>query len=649
MAKLNVTIPAVDVMVDGKSYRKVDRKPQAGDIVKALERSTDIDSGAFYRVEADSDGDLFFRDNEGDERYRFGGRITYEVYEAITPVSAVTTAEITYDNAKYCKVERDARVGDIVVFPDAPCDFLTSGKPYLVNELDDADDAQITDDDGDNFDTCSEVFDVYEKVTEEGAQVYREEQKPLVREVKRKAAVGERIKIVAAENASGQYTNGTELTVASNNNLWGKAVRVAEFYQPVIYDKEYVVLEPINAEVKTEPARLTVGDYAKVICEDSLWNDAIKTDTIVKIDIDDKSNAPYYVKDAEGNGSWARANHLEPATEAEFLAQRKSAESVRLKVGDYAKILTKDGGILCGFNVGDIVQIVVNPHDPGDRHFRVCGSDGVNGYADKKHGLTPATPEEVTQAKAETQRKLAIGPFAVGGYAVVVDVRKSDCVASSIRNGDYVKVAVTEVDGPYALELVSHGEKAAYSFCNADALRQITEEEYNAATQPKPKFSAGDKVRINVPENVRTSSGRAGVKNSEIGTVERVSGNGGIIVNFPSYGSGWGGIAEELTLVTAEEAAAIEKEAQEVARWAKINRKVGEFKRGDIVEVTDASCLHSSTGIKNGDIVILGDNDEFDDMFRLLAPGVTNGNYAVTKRFKLVTPVEQRFDTQSAA
>lgn len=77
-------------------------------------------------------------------------------------------------------------------------------------------------------------------------QQYREEQKPLVREVKRKADVGERIKIVAAEHTLGHYENGDVFTVKRTDmdgdvRFIGRKGR--EF---LAYPREYVVLEPVE-------------------------------------------------------------------------------------------------------------------------------------------------------------------------------------------------------------------------------------------------------------------------------------------------------------------------------------------------------------------------------------------------------------------
>ncbi|WP_342439304.1 hypothetical protein NSS79_10530 [Paenibacillus sp. FSL L8-0436] len=70
------------------------------------------------------------------------------------------------------------------------------------------------------------------------------------REVSRKAAVGERIKIVAAVVISGSYKNGEEMTVKQRQDTEPYGVWTVE--QPVfVYDREYVVLEPVTSAAPT--------------------------------------------------------------------------------------------------------------------------------------------------------------------------------------------------------------------------------------------------------------------------------------------------------------------------------------------------------------------------------------------------------------
>lgn len=642
MTKLNVVIPAVNVMVEiggnNVEFRKVDRKAKAGDIVKALRDYQDITEGAFYAVYADGDGDPAFRDDDGDERYVFLDH--RDRYETFAPISAPTSAEtttITFENAQYRKVDRSAREGDVIVItePDdaeyTADEGIALGTPYLVAHLDCADDPQITNVRGKEYDTAGDSFDVYEKVSEE------------YREVKRKAAVGERIKIVDAFSLS-DYENGDEFEVVRVDEDGDIHIVDNEGDSECVMPNEYVVLELVNAQDKVEPAaqpkRLTVGDYAKVIESGA----GFPVGTIVKITVDDHSNIPYKTEDAKGEQHWAQERRLIPATEAEFLAQRKPAEPVRLNVGDYAKVIGWGNVLL---EVGDIVKLTAITHDVSDA-FDIADMLGnpIHGCKMAKN-LTPATAEEVSAAKAEAQHKLAIGPFAGGGFAVVVDESKSGSL-NGFENGQYVTVADKYgYAGLYALKVTLPG--GFYGYCDADALRQITEAEYTAATAPKPKFSVSDSVRLTIADGKSPKYGWGGVKNGDVGTVIEILPDK-VRVAFPKQ-SRWNAKPEELAKVTAEEIAAlasIEKEAQETAKWNAIGRKVGEFKRGDIVEVTNGSGLPVCS-IKSGDIVTVGEVCAFDDTFRLVAPGVTSSNWADATIVKLVTPVEQRFDTLSAA
>ncbi|CAM2954214.1 hypothetical protein PASE110613_09365 [Paenibacillus sediminis] len=131
MAKLNVIIPSADVEVIGADgertkYRKVERKAKAGDIVKALKSSIDIDKGAFYGPLYVKYG-LGFDDNVGDSR---GGQISnyasdYEVYEKVSETTS-----------KYREVKRHAKVGERIKIVDARGNFdYEDGDEFTVTSV----------------------------------------------------------------------------------------------------------------------------------------------------------------------------------------------------------------------------------------------------------------------------------------------------------------------------------------------------------------------------------------------------------------------------------------------------------------------------------------------------------------------------------
>jgi hypothetical protein len=64
----------------------------------------------------------------------------------------------------YRKVDRKAKVGDFLLFESGTSEYLTDGKYYEVTRIDDAGDAQVIDDEGDNWDSYGDNFEVYEVI-----------------------------------------------------------------------------------------------------------------------------------------------------------------------------------------------------------------------------------------------------------------------------------------------------------------------------------------------------------------------------------------------------------------------------------------------------------------------------------------------------
>ncbi|SIR92785.1 hypothetical protein [Bacillus velezensis] len=88
---------------------------------------------------------------------------------------------------------------------------------------------------------------------------------------------------------------------------------------------------------------------------------------------------------------------------------------------------------------------------------------------------------------------------------------------------------------------------------------------------------------------------------------------------------------DQLEILSEEEAAEIERKQAEEAKWAKIGRKVGEYKKGDVVQLSE------SDGV-------LGIMDFIGTQF--YGVQLPNGDYARpdTEGVILITPVEARFD-----
>lgn len=185
---------------------------------------------------------------------------------------------------------------------------------------------------------------------------------------------------------------------------------------------------------------------------------------------------------------------------------------------------------------------------------------------------------------------------------------------------------------------------SVYWFVTDDEVVRATDDEVTAAKAQL--FNIGDTVKLMLADGQTPKFKFGKVKNGDIGKVTEVSSTR-VRVDFPSQ-SDWNAVPSELAKLTAEEVAEIErKKAEEAAReaerakWAKIGRKVNEFKRGDIVEVMESG----SSGYRVGlvDVVTHGD----DDVLRLSTGTVRTCPWIVSSRVKLIAPIEQRFDRAS--
>nr|WP_154895220.1 hypothetical protein [Paenibacillus xylanexedens] len=393
MAKLNVVIPAVEVTVDGVAYRKVDRKAQAGDIVKMLRSGYGYNHGDYFAV----DVNLKFFDNDGGKR-SITHRINAE-HEVYAPISESTTQSstdtITFEGAEWRRVDRDVREGDAIRFTDDDrSSYLTEADLYVVDRIDSCDDPQITDDDGDEYDAGGEDYEVYEKVTESATPQYRE--------VKRKANVGERIKIVARHECEVHYGNGAEFIVVRDAGDGDVRVNTERVKERLVLHREYVVLEPVNAEPakKAEPERLSVGDYARFVKDGAT---VMKTGDIVEITEVDSSSVPYRTKRlTDGAEAWASVSKLVRATDEEVAAAKDPRS--QFAVGDKVRLVSGGSDFpLRGFTDGGIYTVnnpKVGSHD--NARVEIKRASGNTGYALPSE-IVKLTAEEV----AEIERKQA--------------------------------------------------------------------------------------------------------------------------------------------------------------------------------------------------------------------------------------------------
>ncbi|WP_340043275.1 hypothetical protein [Bacillus velezensis] len=96
---------------------------------------------------------------------------------------------------------------------------------------------------------------------------------------------------------------------------------------------------------------------------------------------------------------------------------------------------------------------------------------------------------------------------------------------------------------------------------------------------------------------------------------------------------------DQLEILSEEEVAEIERKQAEEAKWAKIGRKVGEYKNGDVVAYDDPTWF-KNIGI--GEVVGLSAGDP---RVRAVDHGGDKLSYYLKpEKIRLITPVEARFD-----
>ncbi|MEK5503462.1 hypothetical protein [Bacillus sp. FSL M8-0168] len=174
------------VAYNGAEYVKTDSPVQKGDLFLLTEGHGVIggDTGAYYLTDRDWDGDIVIPTKYvglATTVQKKGYGIAFRKVSEIQPSleDRVSTNEkdiaaLKSDVAalkgeaepKYVRIAiGEAKAGDFVKFDEAPNEYLTAGKFYGIYRVDDCGDPRIHDDEGDDFDTYGEAFEVYRKVS----------------------------------------------------------------------------------------------------------------------------------------------------------------------------------------------------------------------------------------------------------------------------------------------------------------------------------------------------------------------------------------------------------------------------------------------------------------------------------------------------
>lgn len=539
---------------------------------------------------------------------------------------------IVRDGIQYAASEssssRSSEVGDIVKFDDTGYSSMTRGAYYEVKRKDRSSDGHVIDDDGDDFDLCGDKVVIYKPVTsaQNAPTTYKE--------VKRRALVGETIKIVNRDSGERRYGNGATGVVTDG---WGGNDVKALFSGlecGVIYS-EYVVLEPVKSTLRpfqagdivrgksgslytlgnrkpendgtygpawgissgswigekqiTElvtpaptltPTKLAVGDYIKVIAGNG---GGTKSGDIAKIRSID-SDGDFLLTDLSGKSldGYKLAKNVVKATDAEVSAAKRAL----FTVGSSVKLISGGGySPLIGFSNGSIYEIVGERNHSGK--IEIKRPDGINNGFATPDQLTLLSDLEVAALKPKPVR------LKVGEYAKVVGSSHND----KFNNGNIVKITEDDKSSiPYRAELAGiDASTSKRDWFSESSLVAATQSEIDAVLKPSaPSLKSGDNVRLTIADGKTPNHGYGSVKNGDIGVVNN-AGSRDVYVNFPAQ-SGWHGLITELTLITETEAAAF----AETAKWKSIGRQVGEYRVGDTVKLvgeTGYNGLRKSIGI----------------------------------------------------
>ncbi|AUS14821.1 hypothetical protein M3616_12970 [Bacillus velezensis] len=244
---------------------------------------------------------------------------------------------------------------------------------------------------------------------------------------------------------------------------------------------------------------------------------------------------------------------------------------------------------------------------------------------------------KVSAASVEAER------LKVGDYAKVVEDQTTsddDPISDEAYVGDCVEVLTDDKSNvPFEVRIITGKNVGDTAWAREFALVRATDEEVAEAKDAaaRAKFKKGAKVRL------KSGGGKVPLIGFENGEIYEVSDNnfdhtkrgkririeGGAI---PFNGSGCA-TPDQLEILTEEEAAEIERKQAEEAKWAKIGREVGEYKRGDIARVVDNKCAGR---VANGDII---------EVLKQASGGsVVDTVHGYFLKVELITPVEARFD-----
>ncbi|MDQ8094212.1 hypothetical protein [Bacillus amyloliquefaciens] len=310
--------------------------------------------------------------------------------------------------------------------------------------------------------------------------------------------------------------------------------------------------------------------------------------------------------------------------EAEYERIAKS----EARAGDFVKYIDSDYLDICdySFTIGKLYEIKAVDED-GDFEHEADNGDRLRACPDDEE-LEFYRKVSASSVEAEPKSER----LKVGEYAKVVEDQTTsddDPISDEAYVGDYVEVLTDDkLSVPFEVRIITGKNVGDTAWAREFALVRATDEEVAEAkdAEARAKFKEGAKVRL------LSGGGAYPLKGFENGKIYEVSNN-----NFDhergkriQIGDGFA-TPDQLEILSEEEVAEIERQQAEEAKWAKIGRKVGEYKKGDIVN-TEYYGVFEVTEIDRGS----------EHPIRGKMKGYESG--MMIEGVMLVTPVEARFD-----
>ncbi|WP_094247565.1 hypothetical protein [Bacillus velezensis] len=282
------------------------------------------------------------------------------------------------------------------------------------------------------------------------------------------------------------------------------------------------------------------------------------------------------------------------------------------KVGDIVFVTESWGDQ----NIGEFFVVTYTTSGIRDQ---IVGMDGnICEASTYRHNLRIFRKVSAVNVEAE---RLKVGDYAkVVGQAIVTE--KGEIVKVIQDTGAIIPFKVETMDGKYT------------EWRSEASLVRATDEEVAEAKDAaaRAKFKRGDKVRLLSGGGDYPLSGFENDKIYEV-LYNNFNHPKGKRIRIADSTERFGyATPDQLEILSEEEAAEIERKQAEEAKWAKIGRKVGEYKNGDVVRYD------------------YGDNEicEVVDDTEEGRVGVQTKEYGICREkpanLRLITPVEARFD-----